>query len=128
MKRSLFDQMVDLEQKAIFIVYCKQNHDKKEQHALFAVEKYDTENGHSLYTYDFYPASGVDNSLWGNQNRDAYNKIRRGEVRTRVIDLGDVTKEQVFETLKIKNGVFYRNYKQDSCPIANANLVHEAAE
>lgn len=128
MQRSLFDQMVDLEQKSIFIVYCKENHNKKEQHALFAVEKYDTEDGHNLYTYDFYPASGVDNSIWGNQNRDVYNKIRLGEVRTRVINLDGVTKEKIFETLKIKNGVFYRNYKQDSCPIPNANLAIEKAE
>lgn len=128
MKSSLFDQLVNLEEEVVFLVYVKTDHGKREQHALLAIERYLPNNSHILNTYDFYPASHVDNTLFGNENRDAYNKIREGEVRRRERSLEDSTKEEVFEFLKIKDGLFYRTFRQGTCSIGAAAQLIQLAE
>lgn len=109
---SRFDSSIDLDEgKAAIVLFCSQDHGKKEQHAIIAVEL-KVNNGYQLYTLDFYPAGEMNDRLYGNGSIDRWqDKIRDGEVRVRNSHLSvGTTKEQLLANLHISDGLL-RNYR-----------------
>lgn len=109
---SRFDSSIDLDAgKAAVVLFCSQDHGKKEQHAIIAVEL-KANNQYQLYTLDFYPASKVNDNLYGNGSIYRWeDKIRDGEVRVRTSPLAvGTTKEQLLTNLHISDGLL-RNYR-----------------
>jgi len=110
---SKFDSSIDLDNgKAAIALFCSQDHGKKEQHAVIAVELRTASGQYELKTLDFYPAARVSEGSYNNHLFErGEDKVRDGQVRVRTSVLSEAkTKEQLFQELHIADGLI-RNYR-----------------
>lgn len=126
---SKFDSGIDLDDGvASVVLYCSQHEDKRNQHAVIAIELKVGAYEYKLYTIDFSPSSAANMSLYGNgEQGDWRHYIREGQVRSRISTLlANTTKQALCRTLAIEDG-FLQNYRVGSYSVDIANEIINTA-